>query len=514
MLIDLRKHKRNMNKKTRNILLAIAAIIPTGNVLAQIPDGYYDALKGKKGAELKTAVHDIIKDANVLNYGSGAGATWWGFYLTDNDNGYVIDRYSNNSVKFGSQGTVASGMNIEHSFPKSWWGGSKNQAYQDLYNLMPSNSNANSSKSNYGMGVVTDATYDNGCIKVGMGDQGFRVWQPSTEWQGDFSRSYMYMATAYQNLTWTSEGLNSLEQGDYPTLKPWAYKLYIKWCKEDPVSKTEIARNEAVYRIQGNRNPYIDFPNLMEYIWGDSIDYAFNPATTVKSAENNGGDGGDVTPGMTETVIYSANYHSADGDCVTTDIAQPQTGIEVWQRSSSYGWKATSTIKNSSGTYVKYNAEGTLALPEMDLAGYSSASLSFTHMLNYCTSPDDYLSVEVQCEGNVAKLSGFTWPAGTKWTSVESGEVSLDQYVGKKIQILFRYTGTTSVSATWEIEKAVVTGKKTTTGINVVDNSSNFDSTKPYEVFDLSGKCLSQDDARRGVVIVKQGGKTFKKVMK
>lgn len=46
-----------MNTLTRNILLAIAAIIPVGNVLAQIPDGYYDALKGKKGAELKTAVH-------------------------------------------------------------------------------------------------------------------------------------------------------------------------------------------------------------------------------------------------------------------------------------------------------------------------------------------------------------------------------------------------------------------------------------------------------------------------
>lgn len=496
-----------MNKITRNILLAIAAIIPVGNVLAQIPDGYYDALKGKKGAELKTAVHNIIKDANVLSYGSGLGSTWWGFYLTDNDNGYVIDRYSNNSVKFGTQGSAVSGMNIEHSFPKSWWGGSKNQAYQDLYNLMPSNSTANSSKSNYGMGVVSEATYDNGCIKVGDGDQGFKVWQPSTEWQGDFSRSYMYMATAYQDLTWTSEGLNSLEQGDYPTLKKWAYQLYIKWCKADPVSKTEIARNEAVYKIQGNRNPFIDFPNLMEYIWGDSVDYAFDPVTTVKSTEYSGGDSSDTG----ETVIYTANYKSADGNCVATDITQPQTGIEVWQRTSSYGWKATSSIKNSSGKYVKYDAEGTLALPEIDLGGYDSALLAFTHILNFCTSPDDYLSVEVQCEGNVTKLSEFTWPAGTSYVSVESGAVSLNQFVGKKIQILFRYTGTTSVSATWEIVKAIVSGKKTTSGIKAISSESQFDAARPYEVFDMSGRRLTGEDATHGVVIIRRMARPSKR---
>lgn len=65
-----------MNNIARNILLAVATIIPSGNALAQIPDGYYDALKDKKGAELKTAVHNIIKNANVLDYGSGNGSTW------------------------------------------------------------------------------------------------------------------------------------------------------------------------------------------------------------------------------------------------------------------------------------------------------------------------------------------------------------------------------------------------------------------------------------------------------
>lgn len=153
-------------------------------------------------------------------------------------------------------------------------------------------------------------------------------------------------------------------------------------------------------------------------------------------------------------------------------------------------------------------------MPEIDLDGYSSASLSFTHVLNFCTSPDKYLSVEAHCDGNVTKLTGFKWPAGNNYASVESGDVSLNQFVGKKIQIVFRYTGTTSVSATWEIQKATVTGKKTSSSIVAVSSSSRFDPTKPYEVFDMSGHRLSQNEYKHGVVIIRQGGKVFKMVKK
>ena len=97
---------------TRKLKMTCMLLLVALTASAQIPQGYYDSLKGKKGAELKTAVHNIIKNAKVLSYGSGNGATWYGFYTTDNDNGYVIDRYSNNKVKFGNQGDVPGGMNI------------------------------------------------------------------------------------------------------------------------------------------------------------------------------------------------------------------------------------------------------------------------------------------------------------------------------------------------------------------------------------------------------------------
>ena len=104
---------KNDMKRLTIIRMVMAAIAMTTAVAsyAAIPEGYYSTLKGKKGAELKTAVHNVIKNAKVLSYGSGDGSTWWGFYVTDNDNGYVIDRYSNEKRKFGSRGSVVSGMN-------------------------------------------------------------------------------------------------------------------------------------------------------------------------------------------------------------------------------------------------------------------------------------------------------------------------------------------------------------------------------------------------------------------
>ena len=114
---------------------------------AQIPAGYYSITEGKNKGELKTALYQIIGTANVLSYGSGAGATWSAFPLTDvRPDGSVWDMYSDKVYQFNGVNSV-SGMNIEHSFPKSWWGGTVNQAYKDLHHLNPSDATANNAKS-------------------------------------------------------------------------------------------------------------------------------------------------------------------------------------------------------------------------------------------------------------------------------------------------------------------------------------------------------------------------------
>ena len=100
---------------------------------------YAKSLKGLKKEQLKTAIYKISQPGKVLDYGSGSNRTWSGFYSTDRipSTNECINRYSTDKFYFGktNTGNAISGMNIEHSFPKSWWGGTNNTAYKDLYNL-------------------------------------------------------------------------------------------------------------------------------------------------------------------------------------------------------------------------------------------------------------------------------------------------------------------------------------------------------------------------------------------
>ncbi len=246
---------------------------------------YYRPVEGLKKAELKTALHELIRPATVLSYGGkGEGYTWAGFYETDRlPDGTVRDRYSTTVRSFDGP-TSVSGMNIEHIFANSWWGHTVNEAYCDLFNLYPSDEVANGRKSNNPIGVVTGTpSFDNGVTRVGRStsyraDSLITVWEPADEWKGDFARTYFYMATCYEDYVgeWqTPEGLLTVEQNRYPTLRPWVSALMMEWAKNDPVDDIERRRNEAICKIQGNRNPFVDYPQLAFYIWGDSTEYAF-----------------------------------------------------------------------------------------------------------------------------------------------------------------------------------------------------------------------------------------------
>jgi len=497
-----------MRTRTLRLSFALIATVAFSVVAhAQIPSGYYSSLQGKSGAELKTAIYNVIKDADVLDYGSGAGHTWSGFYTTDRlEDNSVVDRYSNETFYFTSTTSAVSGMNIEHSFPKSWWGGSKNQAYCDLYNLMPCEQKINSSKSNYPMGKVTTVKTTNGCTNIGTGSNGYSLWEPADKWKGDFARGYMYMATAYQNLTWSgTQALQILENNTWPTLQEWAYTLYLEWARADKPDELEVNRNEAVYKIQGNRNPYVDYPNLMEYVWGDSIGTAFNPTTSVKSTDTGGG----VTPTPTEETIYDYTFTTDDGGCVSEVVTAPSKSFSVWARSSSYGWVGSAY---KSGCYA---AEEVLVTPEIDLTDYAKATLSFNHACNKgVAEPSTMYSVEVRCDGQNTAISGVKWPKGTTWTFNDSGDIDLSEYAGKKINICFRYTSTATDAGTWEIKWMKVTAKKNTTAINnVTTKRAAIDPSKPFKTYSIDGRQVNPD-THKGIMIIKQGGVVRKVVVK
>lgn len=243
------------------------------SVRAANPNGYYNSITGKKQEALKTALSTLLLNHTVQDYNS-----LWGFFPSTDarPDGTVWDMYSSTVRTFGA----TSGMNREHSFPKSWWGGAVLPAYTDLNHLYPSDGDANMAKSNFPLGVVGAASFNNGVTKVGnniFAGYSSTVFEPANEYKGDFARTYFYMVTCYQNYTWSY--LYMVDQNLYPTLKPWASNMLMKWHREDPVSTKENIRNEAVFKIQNNRNPFIDYPQLAEYLWGDSTAFNFGLAT-------------------------------------------------------------------------------------------------------------------------------------------------------------------------------------------------------------------------------------------
>ena len=204
-------------------------------VCATAQKEYYTSVDGVKGgAALKTALHELIKDHKKISYGSGEDKTWGAFYTTDavveNGKRRVLDMYSNEKRYFGSKGSAVSGMNIEHSVAKSWWGGNKNNAYCDIHHLNPSDQNANSRKSNYPLGELTSESWTNGVASVGkakVDGNSTNAFEPSDEYKGDFARTYMYMFTCYQDLNWSTTQMN-YANSSYPTLKPWAVELLLR----------------------------------------------------------------------------------------------------------------------------------------------------------------------------------------------------------------------------------------------------------------------------------------------
>ena len=267
-------------------LLLLGMVVFVSSIFAAVPSGYYYFVKNKKKAELKTAIHTYCGPMKEFEYGGGAGFTWEGFFSTDRRaDSTVIDMYSNTVRKFSGFSAI-SGMHIEHSFPKSWWGAYPNNAYKDLFHLYPADASANESKNNLPLGEVTGTPgFDNGVTKTGK--NGFETaytdncFEPADEYKGDFARSYFYIASVYENLAPLMQSPMTYTNNTYPFFKPWAIDLLLKWNKQDPVSAKELTRIEAVYNLQGNRNPFIDYPDLAEYIWGkDTLNVYPFPAET------------------------------------------------------------------------------------------------------------------------------------------------------------------------------------------------------------------------------------------
>lgn len=148
----------------------------------------------------------------------------------------------------------------------------------DVHHIFASDGYVNSKRSSYPYGEVGSASYTSandsklGSPVSGLGYSG-TVFEPIDAFKGDLARAYFYMATRYENVIggWenNSSGADAVLNGSSDQVfEAWFLNLLLSWHNQDPVSQKELDRNEAAFSFQGNRNPYVDHPELVQLIWG------------------------------------------------------------------------------------------------------------------------------------------------------------------------------------------------------------------------------------------------------
>ena len=336
-----------------------ASVTPASGIPA-----YWSSVDGKSGAALWTAV----SSATAKGYSSiGYKGLYSAYLKTDvypSDStgkaGKIWDMYGecvfSTSKTCGSYNGVCDCYNREHSIPQSWWGGGTNGIGNDIFHVLPTDGKVNGVRSNYEYGEVNGGTNwvgnkfgaasswstDKKTIASAAGETvngTGNVFEPKPQYKGDLARGLMGTIVKWQSDI--TQGNNFFNDNYTPSgnfgLTKKAVVLLMKWHREDPVSQKEIDRNNGIQATQGNRNPFIDYPYLAEYIWGEhagetvdmsklmpSTDPEFIPG--VSDGSRNGS--GPVDPPVT-TVKYGVSW-SVNGEVVSVDSIAEDKNITEW----------------------------------------------------------------------------------------------------------------------------------------------------------------------------------------
>lgn len=275
-------------KKISSLLLALFSLITFAQLPApNYPANYYSTATGT-GATLKTQLSAIITAGHL---DKGYNGLWTGYKTTDIDNFYekdgtILDIYSENpsgadpyeftvsTDQCGTYGVEGDCYNREHIVPQSLFN-EASPMRNDINFIRPTDGKVNGMRSNYPFGKVGTPTFTskNGSKlgkSVSSGYSGI-VFEPIDAFKGDVARMVFYFVTRYENQLSTFSSGDMLGGSAYPGLQKWELDQLLAWAAADPVSPEEMARNNAAYTFQGNRNPYIDHPEYVNMVWGTQV---------------------------------------------------------------------------------------------------------------------------------------------------------------------------------------------------------------------------------------------------
>ena len=342
--------------------------------------------------------------------------------------GKIWDIYSNCYYTYstGQCGNVGSTAcvcyNREHTVPQDWLGSSdySNAAAKDIVHIFPTDGKVNGLRSSYALGETNAALLSASYGSAALGRLGTSkrssysgtVYEPDDEYKGDLARVYMYMRMHYAT--------SNIAQGTYGTvhfttttaastatnygMTDYSVELLMEWHRNDPVSQKEIDRNNAIESVQGNRNPFVDYPCLAEYLWGtkkgssfslSSVKGSFESGFTVDGCDgcSTSCSGGGTTTNYTITwVVNGSTYatNTSNGTSIATFPTDPSAPTTCSSKVF-VGWSTTNigSTEQSSAPSVLFTSSNTSSAPSIDsnktfyavfataTSGGSSSTISF-----------------------------------------------------------------------------------------------------------------------------------------
>ena len=404
---------------------------------SQIPAGYYTTASGT-GYTLKTQLYNIIKGHTDNGY-AGLYVTYQTSdrdYYYEND-GTVLDMYSENpsgidpytyssgtTDRCGNYSVEGDCYNREHIIPQSVFNENAPMV-SDAHSITPTDGKVNGLRSAFPHGIVASASQTtlNGSKLGSSGVSGYSgtVFEPIDEFKGDIARMYFYFATRYEN-TVSGYSFAMFNNTSDQVFTAAFLNMLLTWHAQDPVNAREIARNNAIYERQNNRNPYIDHPEYVQAIWNPNPD-ALAPTAATNLA---------VT-GTTSSTI-SLSWSAATDNVAVTSYEIYLNGVLKTSVSSS-NLTATITGLTASTTYSFY-------VIAKDAAVNSSPASNSVNGTTTIVIPDTEIPTaptNLAVTGSSSSTVSLSWTASTD----NIGVTSYDVYVNS----VFKSTvsGTTAI---------------------------------------------------------------------
>ena len=396
--------------KKNQLLLFLVFLLSAVIAEAQGPNNsgtYYRDANGKSGAALKTALGNIINPHTNIGY----DGLYEAYKKTDRRaedkskneeyraEGYLRDWYSNATSytfdKRGSNSSEGAGWNREHSVPQSWFGSGIPKS--DVVHVLPTDCYVNGRRSNNPLAEVGNVTWQskNGYSKLGScktaGYSG-TVFEPNDEIKGDMARIYFYMVTCYENSA-TSWGHSVFSSSKYPGFTQWYLDMLMRWAKQDPVDEREIARNNAVYEVQKNRNPFVDYPGLEDYVWGAKKDQAFS------YDHYEGGSGGTI---ITVAQPLFSPYGGSYTDQVVVTMSTSTEGATIYYTTNNVDASTSSHVYEGPITLTSTTTLKAIAVKD----GTSSYQTTATYTITTGSGGEQPVEGVIELNKNLFNLSG------------------------------------------------------------------------------------------------------------